>query len=44
LSVAPKQDDRYLFKTQHYMEVEGKDKPAMVAEHLALWFTKLEHS
>lgn len=41
LDVTPKEDGRYLFKTQHYLEVEGKDKPAMVAEHLAMWFTKM---
>lgn len=43
LDVTPKDHGCSLHKTQHYLEVEGKDKPAMVAEYLVLWFAKLEH-
>lgn len=35
-------DGRYLVKTNHYVEVEGSDKPALVADWLALWFVRLE--
>ena len=44
LSVSPRGEGRYLYKTQHYLEVEGKEKPAMVAEWLVLYFTELEHA
>ena len=43
LSVEPRDHGRYLYKTEHYLEVEGKSKPAMVAEWLVLWFTEMEH-
>jgi len=44
LSVTPRSHGRYLYKTQHYLEVEGQDKPAMVADWLVLFFTEMEHT
>ncbi len=44
MDVTPRGEGRYLYKTQHYLEVEGQEKPAMVAEWLALYFTELEHA
>ena len=44
LQVSPRGEGRYLYKTQHYLEVEGQEKPAMVADWLALFFTELEHA
>ena len=42
-SFEPRPNGRYLQKTTHTFEVEGEDKPAMVAEWLVLWFTELKH-
>ncbi|MFT5196300.1 MAG: acyl dehydratase [Cellvibrionaceae bacterium] len=39
MKVTPKGEGRYLFKTQNTIEIEGADKPAMIAESLALAFT-----
>ena len=44
LDVAPRGEGRYLYKTQHYLEVEGQEKPAMVADWLSLFFTELVHA
>jgi acyl dehydratase len=33
--------DRYLQKTTNTLEVEGLDKPGMVADWLVLWFREL---
>lgn len=44
LDVTPRGEGRYLYKTHHYLEVEGQEKPAMVADWLALYFTELEHA
>ena len=38
---SPRGVDRYLMKTTHTLELEGSQKPAMVAEWLALWFRHL---
>lgn len=43
LSVEPRDQGRYLYKTEHILEVEGSDKPGMVAEWLVMWFTELSH-
>jgi len=42
--VTPRGEGRYLIKTNHTLEVEGQEKPAMVAEWLALCFSELEHA
>ena len=34
---------RYLQKSTHTIELEGSDKPAVVADWLALWFKDLKH-
>lgn len=39
LDVSEKGTDRYLFKSEVTIEIEGIDKPAMIAETLALAFT-----
>ena len=39
LSVDDKGDGRYLTKTQVTMEIDGKDKPAFVAETLSMFIT-----
>ena len=44
LEVTPRGEGRFLYKTQHYLEVKSQEKPAMVAEWLALYFTELEHA
>ena len=44
LDVTARGERRYLYKTQHYLEVEGQEKPAMVADWLSLFFTELEHA
>ena len=44
LEVAARGEGRFLYKTGHTLEVEGQDKPAMVAEWLVLHFTELEHA
>ena len=38
LEVTPKEGGRFLHKTQHIMEVEGQEKPSMIAEWLVMWF------
>ena len=35
-------EGRYLMKTSHTLEVEGEEKPAMVADWLVLWVTEME--
>lgn len=40
LSVQDKGDGRYLLKTQNTVEIDGEDKPAMVAETLTMLFKK----
>ena len=42
LDVTPRGEGRYLMKTANTLEVEGQDKPGMVADWLVLWFTALE--
>jgi len=39
----PRPEGRYLSTTTHTVEVEGEDKPAVVADWLVLWFTELKH-
>ena len=39
MDVSQKGEGRHLFKTQNTIEIEGSDKPAMIAESLALAFT-----
>jgi acyl dehydratase len=34
---------RYLHKSTHTIELEGSDKPAVVADWLVLWFKDLKH-
>ena len=34
---------RYLQKSTYTIELEGSDKPAVVADWLALWFRDLKH-
>jgi acyl dehydratase len=37
-AVEPRGEGRTLFKAHHRMEVEGQEKPSMVADWLTLWF------
>jgi acyl dehydratase len=42
-SFEPRPHGRYLQSATHTLEVEGQEKPAMVADWLVLWFTELKH-
>jgi len=42
-SFEPRAEGRFLQNATHTLEVEGQEKPAMVADWLVLWFTELKH-
>ncbi len=41
LEVTSKDGGRCLHKSQHVMEMEGQEKPVMIAEWLVMWFKNL---